>query len=137
VREDKSLLDFCMDLSEKDGSFQQVGPEYYNDFLIDDKWMEFIIRAIISNTAKDIKKIAFSKDKQDEDLYELFFRAMRLIAVGILSIREDGTIVFTKPLGEPQTEEERMKIEARINNTRPLIEKILRLSVINKQATEL
>ena len=131
----KSALETIYEICESSGATHPVGHDFYDDFInMDDKEIEFYIKAITFNRAKEINEIVFSQGEteNDEKIHELFALWLRYMAIGLVGINDDEKLVFTKPIGEPPTKEQEIKIEEKINNAKPLITEVI-IECLEKQ----
>ena len=135
----KSALDAIYEICEETGATHPVDNDFYNDFInMDDKKIEIFIKAIILARTEELNKLSFTEDKiidalsifspitvSDDEIDKPFTMWLRYIAIGMVGINEDRGLAFYKPIGEPPTKEQEIKIKEKINNTKPLIKKVI------------
>jgi len=132
----KSVLESIFEICEKSGAIKHIEADYYNKFLnCSDRQMEAVIFFIIRDRRKYINKEIFSNHwKTDNDIFEHITFFLKMIAKGIMGFNEkNGELVFSKPTGNyPPNKETQKKLGEKIDNSAPLIGKVL-FKMLQKQ----
>jgi len=129
-------LEDIFTICERDGSINNIGPDYYKDFLnMSDKALENVITCVINDRVDEINESIFSgKWKSEEDIFKYIKNILEIIAVGIMGLNEKtGGLVFYKPVGNyPPDEETKEELNKKINGSTPIIREAF-FKIINKQ----
>jgi hypothetical protein len=114
--------------AEKDEAVAMVSPEHYEGFVeLSDKAMETIVQLILKDRVYQFNDyIKSGKLDSDEDIFKFFAVFLELIAYGRVAFhKDDHSLRFHKPIGPLPTEEMEAKIEKKINDFEPVIDKVL------------